>query len=1189
MADAFIRKFSTEKPPVQRASYLVGALTGHAQRPTGLNPAMKRKNPEKRQWGDYKTDDEDEPNTAVDSEIDQPQDSMDQGKPIDQMAHMRAQPLYDADVDVERFRQLLATREGIKPVVQVDVDQLGKEGTRVPAVEEVIVNEPGSDVAVSALAEDVPTTGVEEIILNEPGSDVVVSALSEDVPTTAAEEIIVDEPGSDVVVSALAEDAPTTAAEDTAAIKSVKGSVPKPNKTRRRRKLVDVGEKGFTRKQFRMPKAKVMSLPKELVQIGDTPLAQRLGERRASVVLKQPSYYRDNREIFVNFINGLFAPYRKLLDEASRNIDCSDKGTGEFSLLAHQLIVRDYLNLYTPYRGLLLYHGLGSGKTCSSVAIAEGMKEDKEVIVMTPASLRMNYKEELKKCGDELYKKLQHWEFINATPSNIGTLSYVLKLPKAYIQKGKRPGAWLMNSTLPSNYDELPPDSKSSLDKQIDEMISYKYKFISYNGLRKNHIDDLTSAQDGSYINPFDDKVLIIDEAHNLVSMIVNKIGKEGEVATRLYDLIMSAKRARIVMLSGTPMINYPNELGIMFNMLRGYMRTWRLTVATTGKMVTEEAIKKSVFKASSKLGRVSDFVKYTPSTALLEVTRNPFGFVNKLREGEHAGVKLGVWGEETNEEFLKQLTASLRAQRISIKTYAVDNYKALPDRLDSFKESFLTPDNEVKNMNLFKRRILGLVSYFPDMYALMPTYDATQLHVEKIEMSQFQFSAYEEIRAVERKQELKNAVKRLAAAQKGIFEETTSTYRTFSRAFCNFVFPAPSIVRPFRRYKQTNTDEAAEEDIEIASDAPADDYSSRLKEAMRQLEENKREYLGETGLATYSPKMLRILQQLKSKDNVGLHLVYSQFRTVEGIGVLRLVLLANGFSEFKISRGTDGWELAMTAEELAAPSFALYTGTESDEEKEIVRRVYNGEWDLIPSNLSAQLMSRSDSNDMGQIIKVFMITAAGAEGINLKNTRYVHIMEPHWHPVRIEQVIGRARRICSHSSLPVKLRTVDVFIYLMTFSKKQLADDATIELRLKDVGRIDSKTPLTTDEALYEIATLKEHITKKLLSAVQEASIDCALHRDKGSAKKCVSFGTVSPTKYAYHGDISSEEQDDVQQLNVRTEELRARLVVVKGKEYAYNSTDSNLYDWESYKDGEPRQVGKLIKTSDGYIVELL
>ena len=65
--------------------------------------------------------------------------------------------------------------------------------------------------------------------------------------------------------------------------------------------------------------------------------------------------------------------------------------------MAHQKIVRDYLNLITPYRGILLFHGLGSGKTCSSIAIAEGMKDNKRVIVMTPASLRRNYYEELKK------------------------------------------------------------------------------------------------------------------------------------------------------------------------------------------------------------------------------------------------------------------------------------------------------------------------------------------------------------------------------------------------------------------------------------------------------------------------------------------------------------------------------------------------------------------------------------------------------------------------------------------------------------------------------------------------------------------------------------------------------------------------------------------------------------------------
>ena len=81
------------------------------------------------------------------------------------------------------------------------------------------------------------------------------------------------------------------------------------------------------------------------------------------------------------------------------NISCDTIGNSStddkaFSLMTHQKIVRDYLNMFTPYRGLLLYFGLGTGKTCSSIAIAEGMKDTKKIIIMLPASLRTNYMEE---------------------------------------------------------------------------------------------------------------------------------------------------------------------------------------------------------------------------------------------------------------------------------------------------------------------------------------------------------------------------------------------------------------------------------------------------------------------------------------------------------------------------------------------------------------------------------------------------------------------------------------------------------------------------------------------------------------------------------------------------------------------------------------------------------------------------
>ena len=180
-----------------------------------------------------------------------------------------------------------------------------------------------------------------------------------------------------------------------------------------------------------------------MVQIGDTSLAKRLPPLPVFDV-KVSSYYMNNREIFVNFINGLFDQYKEDLLDETKGISCEDigKDTGELSLLTHQKIVRDYINLYTPYRGLLLYHGLGSGKTCSSIAIAEGMKGSRKVIIMTPASLRRNYIEEIKKCGDLIYRKNQYWEWISVeeNPELIEPLSASLGLPREYIRRNR--GAW---------------------------------------------------------------------------------------------------------------------------------------------------------------------------------------------------------------------------------------------------------------------------------------------------------------------------------------------------------------------------------------------------------------------------------------------------------------------------------------------------------------------------------------------------------------------------------------------------------------------------------------------------------------------------------------------------------------------------------------------------------------------------
>ena len=995
--------------------------------------------------------------------------------------------------------------------------------------------------------------------------------------------------------------APATTAPKTTAPKTTAPapSRPKPKSTTRR-KLLNLTQRDRTKK---LPVGITRVSPDKVVHIGAISLEQRLGAKQQVTRLKMPAYYQNNREIFVNFINGIFQPYRKQIEKANMEASCDSMRSDEFSLLAHQLIVRDYLNLYTPYRGLLLYHGLGSGKTCASVAVAEGIKESKKVFVMLPASLKRNYIEEIKKCGDVLYTKTQFWEFIPVTPQNAATLSHTLQVPQEFIRSNKIngvPGAWLVNVSKEPNFAMLNNEEKASLDKQLDLMIENKYRFISYNGLSKAKLVAMTKAEDGTRVNPFDDSVVVVDEAHNLVSMIVNKLGKEDTVPSILYELLQSAERARIVLLSGTPIINYPNELAVLFNILRGFIKTWKFTLRIESETpVTEEIMRNTVFKSDTKLGRVADYIKYTPSTATLEITRNPFGFTNKTKKGNHDGVKIGAWGNAGDAQFIKDTVNALKKAHMYILTDTVELNTALPDKPDEFKRYFIDENNTVKNLELFKRRIVGLASYFPDMYRLMPLYRSQDFHVIKIPMSDFQFGAYEEMRAKERKQEVKNAQRRHRARNTGIFEDTSSTYRMYSRAFCNFVFPAPGIKRPFK-IKPTSEEElaTAEEDMRLAEDGPREedaataedaDYNVRLRDALAQLEARSAEFLSPQALETYSPKFLRLLEQLQDPELVGLHLIYSNFRTVEGIGVLKLILEANGFAEFKVRRQDKKWTIDIPAEDRDKPRFALYTGTETPEEKEIVRNVFNSDWHLVPPSLVAEMKEINPDNILGSLIKVFMITAAGAEGISLKNTRYVHIVEPHWHPVRIEQVIGRARRICSHQALPEALRTVEVYLYLMEFSAEQLENQATIELRMKDVSKADGVTPLTSDEALYEIANMKAEITRSLLRAIREASIDCNLHHEPSDPHTCLTFGSPNTNQFSFLPNISGEEGDAVTRGNMRSVQLDAIEAHVGGVKYAYVASTKALYDWDSYKQGRPQQIGYLRTEGDNYIVERL
>ena len=289
------------------------------------------------------------------------------------------------------------------------------------------------------------------------------------------------------------------------------------------------------KKRGRKPKKNAIEPAEELPEVDLTTavirtqkVADRLPKEREKNIIVAPPYYMNNRKLFIQKLNKILQPREQELLNSDDSVSCDNRGASEeFSLLTHQRVVRDYLNLYTPYRGLLLYHGLGSGKTCTSIAIAEGMKSNKQVFVLTPASLKMNFFSEMKKCGDDLYKKNQYWEFISieGNPEYLTVLSKALSLPIDYVRKNK--GAWLVNINKEPNFSELSSDEKTSVDLQLNEMIRSKYKDINYNGLNMNILNKLTDNQTR---NPFDNSVVVIDEAHNFVSRIVNKINSQTAV-----------------------------------------------------------------------------------------------------------------------------------------------------------------------------------------------------------------------------------------------------------------------------------------------------------------------------------------------------------------------------------------------------------------------------------------------------------------------------------------------------------------------------------------------------------------------------------------------------------------------------------------------------------------------------------
>lgn len=192
--------------------------------------------------------------------------------------------------------------------------------------------------------------------------------------------------------------------------------------------------------------------------------------------------------------------------------------------------------------------------------------------------------------------------------------------------------------------------------------------------------------------------------------------------------------------------------------------------------------------------------------------------------------------------------------------------------------------------------------------------------------------------------------------------------------------------------------------------------------------------------IGNFSPKFLKILRKIKSCT--GTVFVYSSFKEYGGIRPFVKLLEYHLFKNYE-GHGT------------GKKRFAIWSGDQSPDYKEEIKTIFN-----------------NINNTNGSKIKIIIGSSSIKEGVSLLRVQQVHIMEPYWNWSRMDQIMGRAIRYCSHKDIELEKRLVKVYIYL------------SVHPNLK----------MSIDEKIMQIAIQKKKINLEFEHAMKESAIDCQL-----------------------------------------------------------------------------------------------
>ena len=248
--------------------------------------------------------------------------------------------------------------------------------------------------------------------------------------------------------------------------------------------------------------------------------------------------------------------------------------------------------------------------------------------------------------------------------------------------------------------------------------------------------------------------------------------------------------------------------------------------------------------------------------------------------------------------------------------------------------------------------------------------------------------------------------------------------------------------------------------------------YSEDTKTGF-EYKDDKPHIFARDAIGNYSSKIKSICDNIYKSD--GIILIYS-FYIEGGVIPMALALESMGFTRYGTKarslfnnppdgvRAIDGITSRQRGEMRANETFfpAKYV-------------VISGEAALSPDNIGDVKAASNEANFDGRFVKVIIISKSGTEGLDFKNIRQVHVLEP-WYNINLtEQTIGRAVRNCSHKDLEFEKRNVQIFLH----------------------GSILTKTPdvEAADIYMYRLSERKARYIGEVSRVLKENAVDCLLN----------------------------------------------------------------------------------------------